>query len=45
MFKGMSAAFSERGFQVLSITYKVREGCLNTWKHVVDGWKTGEDNG
>jgi hypothetical protein len=35
----------QRGFQILSITYKVREGCLNTWKHVVNGWKTGGDNG
>jgi hypothetical protein len=38
-------AFSERGFQVISTTYKVLRDCLTTWKYAVDGSKTGGDNG
>jgi len=41
----LTPAFSERNFRVFSTTYKVREGCLNTWKYVMDGQRTGGDNG
>jgi hypothetical protein len=40
-----SGAFSERQFQVVSITYEVSRDCQTTCKYVVDGGERVEETG